>query len=101
MLMVNVNVCMTAFCAPGNLADAIMAFQRSSHGGMPKSFREGIKVTTKHLGYNMRKALRSVTNKTAKNTFFDCAELGGKVSVEQYFKRSQYAIFLSELPVQC
>jgi eukaryotic translation initiation factor 2C len=89
-LMVNVNVCMTAFYAPGNLADIIQAFKRTSFGAMPNDFKKGIKVTTKHLGYNMRKPLRSITGKTARNTSFDCEELGGKVSVEQYFKKSKF-----------
>jgi eukaryotic translation initiation factor 2C len=92
-LMVNVNVCMTAFYVPGNLADAIKAFQRQSIGGMPSKFAQKIKVTTKHLGYKRKKPIFAITSNTAHQTFFDCQELGGRVSVEQYFKRSAPTLF--------
>jgi hypothetical protein len=90
-LMVNVNVCMTAFYTPGNLADAIMAFKRSSMGAMPRKFSQGIKVTTKHLGYKMRKPLKRITDKPANKTFFEHDKYG-KVSVEQYFKRGTFLV---------
>ncbi|KAF7305402.1 Argonaute-like protein [Mycena chlorophos] len=103
-LMVNVNNCMTAFILPGNLADRIMEFNRNSHGAMPslpKAYAKNIKVTTHHLGFKMRKALKAVCTTSARNTFFDCAELGGRISVEQYFDR-KYKIKLrhpTDLPV--
>jgi Argonaute linker 1 domain len=81
-LMVNVNACMTAFYTPGNLAEAILAFNQRSKGGMPSKFAEKIKVTTKHLGYKRKKPIFAITTKSADKTFFDCQELGGKVSVE-------------------
>lgn len=91
-LMVNVNVCFTAFYEPGNLADAIMAFNRRSKGGMPKKFSQGIKVTTSHLGYKMRRKIKSIAANPANRTSFDCAELGGRVTVEQYFNRSKWSL---------
>lgn len=84
-LMVNVNVCMTAFYTPGDLAEAISAFSRSSLGAMPRRFSQGIKVTTTHLGYKMKKPLKKIMDKPASKTFFE-HDRYGKVSVEQYFK---------------
>jgi hypothetical protein len=91
-LMVNVNVCMTAFYMPGNLAEAIVAFQRSSLGAMPRRFSQGIKVTTTHLGYKMRKPLKRIMDKPANQTFFEHDKYG-RVSVEQYFKRGMFSRF--------
>ncbi|KAH9942807.1 Piwi-domain-containing protein [Amylocystis lapponica] len=92
-LMVNINVCMTAFYVPGNLADAMMAFNRESSGGMPRSFAEKLKIQTQHLGY--------IRKRTARRTTFQCEELGGMVSVEEYFK-CKYNITLAhadDIPV--
>jgi eukaryotic translation initiation factor 2C len=88
-LMVNVNVCMTAFYTRGNLAEAIIAFSRSSLGAMPRRFSQGIKVTTTHLGYKMRKPLKRITDKPASQTFFEHDKYG-RISVEQYFKRGMF-----------
>lgn len=88
---------MTAFYTPGNLAEAIMAFNRGSHGSMPtlpKAFAKGIRVTTKHLGYKMKKPLKAIGSTSARNTTFECEEFGGKISVEAYFKKSTH-IFAS------
>ncbi|KAJ3494420.1 hypothetical protein NLJ89_g10812 [Agrocybe chaxingu] len=87
-LMVNVNVCMTAFIEPGNLAQRLMDFNRHSRGAMPTlppSMVKSIRVRTKHLGHT--KKLLAIGSKSARNEFFNCEELGGKVSVEQYFER--------------
>jgi hypothetical protein len=89
--MVNVNVCMTPFYVPGNLAEALKAFNRKSVGGMltlPRGFGKSLKVTTRHLGYPARKPLFDIANTPARRTFFSCDELGGRVSVEQYFQKS-------------
>ncbi|KAG6900095.1 hypothetical protein C0993_002943 [Termitomyces sp. T159_Od127] len=100
-LLVNVNVCMTAFIVPGNLADALLSFSRGSHGTMPtlpKSFGR-IRVRTKHLGHT--KPIKRIGTTSARNTRFDCAELGGVVSVERYFEK-KYNIKLrypTDLPV--
>jgi hypothetical protein len=81
---------MTAFVEPGNLADRMLSFRDSSYGSMPTLSRamiRSIKVRTKHL--NHRKKLEAIGTTTARNTFFDCQEFGGKTSVEQYFKKSR------------
>ncbi|KAJ7911613.1 Piwi domain-containing protein, partial [Mycena leptocephala] len=78
-LMVNVNNCMTAFVEPGNLADALLAFSRNSRGAMPtlpKAFAKSIKVTTRHLGFKMRKPIKAIASTSARNTFFNCEEFG-------------------------
>ncbi|KAG1727431.1 Piwi domain-containing protein [Suillus lakei] len=101
-LMVNVGVCMTAFYKPGNLADAIMAFQRSSDGAMLQRFTQKLKVTTRHLGYKQKKPIKKIMPTTARRTTFHCEEYHGKISVEEYFKRKYPHITLrhaDDLPV--
>ncbi|KAG2360248.1 ribonuclease H-like domain-containing protein [Suillus spraguei] len=87
-LMVNVGVCMTAFYKPGNLADAIIEFNRSSNGAMLQRFTQKLKVTTSHLGYKQKKPIKKIMPTTARQTTFTCEEYGGKISVEEYFKKS-------------
>ena len=88
-LMVNINVCMTAFYTPGNLAEAMLAFSRQTGAGMPQSFADRLKVSTKHLGYTRKHTIfRIMTSKTAAKEKFDCPELGGMITVENFFKRS-------------
>ena len=87
---------MTAFLTPGNLADKMREFNRGSSGAMPtlpQSMVNALKVKTTHLGY--RKKLQAVGTQSPRNFFFDCAELGGKVSVEQYFLKSTAFLYLS------
>ena len=84
------NVCMTAFIVPGNLADRLKEFGQNSRGSMPtlpKSMVKSIRVKTLHLGH--KKKLNAIGNKSARETFFDCEEFGGKISVEKYFQRSE------------
>lgn len=50
---------------------------------LPKGMIKSIRVRTTHLGY--RKKLLAIASTTARNTHFDCAKYGGKISVEQYF----------------
>ncbi|KAJ7021433.1 argonaute-like protein [Mycena alexandri] len=105
-LMVNVNNCMTAFIEPGNLADALLAFSQNSRGAMPtlpKAIAKSIKVTTHHLGFKMRKPIKTIATTSARNTFFDWEESGSKsrISVENYFLK-KYKMKLAhpaDLPV--
>jgi eukaryotic translation initiation factor 2C len=85
-LMVNVNVCMSAFYEPANLADVLHAFQRNSRGALPARFVKKLTVRTRHLGY--KKAVRRIVPTPATKLSFDCAELGGKVTLAQYFEHS-------------
>lgn len=81
---------MTAFIVPGNLAQRLLEFSNNSRGSMPtlpKAMVKSIKVKTLHLGY--RKKLNAIGNTTARRTSFDCEELGGRVTVETYFKKSK------------
>ncbi|KAM6499862.1 argonaute-like protein [Amanita muscaria] len=102
-LMVNINVCYTAFIEAGNLADALFAIGGNTHGAMPTlppSIANSIKVKTRHLKH--RKKLFKIGTTTARNTFFKCSEYGDiNLSVEQYFQR-KYSIKLkhpTDLPV--
>ncbi|THH27194.1 hypothetical protein EUX98_g6995 [Antrodiella citrinella] len=83
-LMVNVNVCTTAFYVPGNLAERLQEFMNSSFGARASAFVRGVRIRTTHLGY--RKTVKDVAKVNAKQHSFD-AEGMGKVTVEQYFKR--------------
>lgn len=89
-LMVNVNVCTTAFYTPGNLAHAMAAFQNASFGARAAAFVRGVRVKTTHLGY--RKTVKRLHTLNAKQYKFDTEEYG-KVSVEEYFKK-KYKIVL-------
>ncbi|KAI0313106.1 Piwi-domain-containing protein [Amylostereum chailletii] len=94
-LMVNVNVCMTAFHQPGNLAEAMAAFNAGSYGANPQEFMSKVKISTQHLGYKrIRTVKRIVGNGTAVTQKFKCNEYGGGlISVQQYYKR-KYNIVL-------
>ncbi|KAL4242774.1 argonaute family protein [Abortiporus biennis] len=83
-LMVNVNVCTTAFYTPGNLAERMEEFRRMSFGARPNAFAKGVRVKAIHLGY--RKTVKNVAKMNAKQHSFEADGLG-KVTVEQYFKR--------------
>ncbi|KAG5645156.1 hypothetical protein DXG03_006780 [Asterophora parasitica] len=91
-------VCTTAFYIPGNLARAMQEFNDSSFGARMNVFVKGVRVTATHLGY--RKTVKALTHVTARQYSFDCAELGGKVTVETYFKK-KYKITLKfpDLPL--
>ncbi|EJD00490.1 Piwi-domain-containing protein [Fomitiporia mediterranea MF3/22] len=102
-LMVNVNVCMSAFYIPhSKLSDAILEFQRRSRGaGAPRNLDGGVRVTTTHLGYRKKNKLAGFGPHSARKTIFQCDEYGGKISVEQYFQR-KYRIKLNhadDMPV--
>jgi hypothetical protein len=86
-LMVNVNVCTTAFYTPGNLADAMTTFRNASFGAKVNVFVKGIRVEATHAGY--RKSIKGMAKETARTFVFDCPELGGRVTVEEYFRRSK------------
>lgn len=89
-LMVNINVCMTGFYMGGNLADAMMEFQRQT-GALPSEFFDRLKVVTTHLGYPRKKAIFRIGGNTSRQQRFKCDEYGGgEISVEDYFKRSGY-----------
>ncbi|KAJ7764554.1 argonaute-like protein [Mycena maculata] len=92
-LMVNVNVCTTAFYTPGNLARAMEDFRNSSFGARVHVFVKGVRIKTTHLGY--KKTVKTIFNKSARQHKFDCAEFArdGPISVEEYFLR-KYRITL-------
>ena len=79
---------MTAFVEPCNLADALRDFKRNSFGALPTlpDWMKKIKVKTQHLGH--KKAIYQVGTRSARAATFPCEELGGTVSVEEYFLKS-------------
>jgi eukaryotic translation initiation factor 2C len=91
-MMVNVNVCMTAFIESKNMATAIEDFQRGSRGAMPQLSamfgKSVLRVKTKHLGH--RKKVWKIEDKNCNQLSFPCEELGGTVTVAQYFRKSKY-----------
>ena len=88
-LMVNVNICMSPFFTPyARLSDAYLRFQQESRGANPRAFYRKVRVTTSHLGYRKRSSIKAFGDSSASRTFFQCDELGGKVSVAQYFQKS-------------
>lgn len=91
-LMVNVNVCTTAFYQEGNLAEAMVAFQQASFGANMATFVRGVRVSADHLGY--RKTVKKLAKVTPRQHKFNCEELGGQVTVEQYFQRSTSRLYI-------
>ena len=89
-LMVNVNACMSAFYVPNSrLSDAIQTFKSASFGAEPNEFYRGIRVTTSYLGYRRRRSIEGF-GKTARRTVFHCDEFGGDISIEEYFRKSEF-----------
>ena len=92
-LMVNVNVCMTAFVEGRNLGDAIRDFQYGSRGGFPDlKFMFGksnIKIRTLHNGY--KKPLKAIGSQTAAQQTF--LEDGKQTTVANWFRRSEISFF--------
>ncbi|KAI0768207.1 Piwi domain-containing protein [Trametes elegans] len=89
-LMVNVNVCTTAFYTPGNLAERLMEFMNASYGARPAAFVRGVRVQTTHLGY--RKTVKTTAKVNARQHKFTAEGLG-EVTVEKYFEK-KYGIKL-------
>ena len=85
-LMVNVNVCTTAFYTPGNLAQKMVEFMAGAPSGRLASFVRGVRVKTTHLGY--RKTAKTVAKVNARQHRFE-AEGMGLVTVEEYFLKSK------------
>lgn len=98
-LMVNINVCMTAFYEPGNLAEAMFAFQRRSKGGMPNSFVERLQVVTHHLPYPKKYTARKIVQTTARRQMIYYNEEKKKVTIEEFFKKSK--VFRSLVTAIC
>jgi hypothetical protein len=85
-LMVNVNVCATAFYSEGNLAEAMNVFEQASFGARMSAFVQRLRVKTDHLGH--QKTVKRLAKFNAKQHKFEAQELGGMVTVEEYFRRS-------------
>ncbi|KAH8119863.1 Piwi-domain-containing protein [Phellopilus nigrolimitatus] len=73
-LMVNISVCMGTFAR--------------IHCTGQAALRASYRVTTKHLGYCRKSRIKAFGSQSARKTVFQCAELGGMVSVEQYFQQN-------------
>jgi eukaryotic translation initiation factor 2C len=93
-LMVNVNVCATAFYSEGNLAEAMNIFEQASFGARMSAFVQRLRVRTDHLGH--QKAVKRLAKLNSKQHKFEAQELGGTVTVEEYFRRS--SLFISFHP---
>lgn len=92
-LMVNVNVCATAFYSEANLAEAIIVFEQASFGARISAFVQRLRVRTKHLGH--QKTVKRIAKLNAKQHRFEAQELGGMVTVEEYFRRSTLFVALN------
>ena len=77
---------------PGNMVDALLSFNRGSHGAMPTlppGLVRSIKVTTEYLGYKKRTKIYAIGTTSVRNTFFPHEKLG-RISVENYFKKRKF-----------
>ncbi|KAL1748422.1 Piwi domain-containing protein [Schizophyllum fasciatum] len=84
-LMVNVNVCNTAFYKEGMLDRAMIEFKDASFGARPAVFVKGLRIIATHLGY--RKTIKNLASVNARQHKFHCAEYNKVVTVEEYFVR--------------
>ncbi|KAH8115128.1 Piwi-domain-containing protein [Phellopilus nigrolimitatus] len=89
-LMVNINVFMGAFYVPNaRLSDAMVKYKQTLYGASnPQNFLPAREVATKHLDYHRKSEIKASGSRSARKTVFQCDELGGMVSVEQYFQRN-------------
>ncbi|KAI0248543.1 Piwi-domain-containing protein [Lactifluus subvellereus] len=87
LLMVNINVCMSAFHQPGNLSDALRAFSAASYDAIPREFMRRVKVSTRYLGYKRVMTIQRVVGVSASRQTFSCQEFGGTISVAEYYRR--------------
>ena len=96
LLMVNINVCMSAFHEPGRLSDAIRAFSGASYDAIPREFMRKVKVSTRYLGYKRVMTIQRVVGVSAKRQTFPCQEFGGTISVaDYYFKSASLSLYIS------
>jgi len=70
------------------LADAIDEFTNSSFGARAAAFVRGVRVNATHLNY--KKTVKTISNQTAKQYSFHVDEYKATLTVEQYFKRSEF-----------
>ncbi|KDR79292.1 hypothetical protein GALMADRAFT_137154 [Galerina marginata CBS 339.88] len=85
-LMANVNVCNMAFYTPGNLATSMIAFANSSPNATHSAFVKEVKVKMTHRRF--QGTVKKLHNMNAREHKFDVDETGGKMSVEEYFKKT-------------
>lgn len=85
-LMVRVGISTSAFHIPGNLARAMIDFDRVSFGARMDHFLRGVKIRTTHLGHE--KIITRVAPHTARSYSIETLEYG-RVTVEDYFRQSK------------
>jgi eukaryotic translation initiation factor 2C len=88
LLLVNINVCMSAFHEPGKLSTAVRAFAAASHDAIPREFMRKVKVSTRYLGYKRVLTIQRVVSVSASRQTFQCPEFGGSISVKDYYFKS-------------
>ncbi|KAJ3553550.1 hypothetical protein NM688_g3548 [Phlebia brevispora] len=100
-LMVNVNVSFAAFYSiSGNLAEEMRRLEADNRGRrVSYEFLVGLRVETTHLGYRKTRPITAVEFKTARQASFYCKELGGQVTVENYFRQKYGKLKYPDLPV--
>lgn len=100
-LMVNVNVCTTAFYKPGNLAKAILEFMNGSFGANPNAFiKPNLKIVITHFQPPRHKTVKALFNKTAGQYKFPCSEFNNEsISVAEYFKKKYRTLQYPDLPL--
>jgi eukaryotic translation initiation factor 2C len=86
--LVNVNICMSAFCEPGKLSDALRAFGIASIDAIPREFMRKVKVSTRYLGYKRVMTIQRVVGISASRQMFPCGEFGGMTSIKEYYFKS-------------
>ena len=86
--LVNVNICMSAFCEPGKLSDVLRASGIASTDAIPREFMRKVKVSTRYLGYKRVMTIQRVVGVPANRQMFSCEEFGGMTSIKEYYFKS-------------
>jgi eukaryotic translation initiation factor 2C len=98
LLLVNINVCMSAFHEPGKLSDALLAFSHASFDAIPRELLRRVKVSTRYLGYKRVLTIQRVVSVSASRQTFQCQEFGGTISIKDYYFRSASLSFFRPRP---
>ena len=89
-LILNMNVCTSPFYIPCERVSSIM----EKLGPSSVKFLRHVRVTTKYLSYPRKFTIKGFTKEDATGKMFEDKEMGGKISVEQYFLRSMSFVLL-------
>ncbi|KZT65518.1 Piwi-domain-containing protein [Daedalea quercina L-15889] len=103
-VMTNINPGIAPFYVPGNLAEAMLASIEENRGVVHPDFGRKLKVKTTYQGSEKTWTIQRVLDTTALWTSFPSQDMGGKVTVADYFARKypNYPLqHVNDVPLVC